>query len=73
MCIFGILWQMQTVGSRELMGAWLPGAPAGLCPGPAGDSNCPPDPSCREQSAWFPGHLSLGFDRDRAGQIEDWG
>ena len=23
-------------------------------------------------SAWFLGHLSLGFDRDRAGQIEDW-
>ena len=24
-------------------------------------------------SAWFPGHLSLGFGRERAGQVEDWG
>ena len=23
-------------------------------------------------SAWFFGHLSLWFDRDRTGQIEDW-
>ena len=35
----------------------------------------PSSPGCQNwvASAWFPGQLSLGFDRDRARQIEDWG